>query len=526
MQRYFLEHGLAMPRLIQQGAEAGRIAWVRPTYQMIQQVLTSPVYAGVFVYGRRRREVSPGDPPIVADRRRPVEEWDIVVPGIYPAYVSYDRYLLNRRQLHDNLYNFAKKGRGAPREGRALLQGLVVCGRCGRRMAVSHGSRYHRYECRRAQLDDAAPQCQAFPVLYLDRAIGALFLAAVQPAALQTTLAALAVLERERQALDRHWQLRLERARYEAQRAQRQYDATEPENRAVARELETRWNTALQALEQLEQEYAVVRRTELLPLDEAERPTVRRLAEDLPALWHAATTTDVDRKRLLRLVVREVVLTVDAKERCAEVVVLWNGGATTRHEVHCPPLGWHCRTEPELIRHLAGLARHYPDPQVAARLNAEGLRTRTGKPWTYARVFSMRKQHGIATACPLSTRDAAPRADGLIPAKTAAQRLGVSPSLIHVWVGHGVLDHDQHRSSSKVWVRLSEDDLARLNGSSALGPDLPRLEQVMRSEEISRDAVWNRVRHGEYQAFRVAHGQCWAWHLQHLTVPSRPASST
>src|SRR3954452_117628 len=149
-------------------------------------------------------------------RRRPVEEWDIVVPGIYPAYLSYDQDLLNRHHLHDNLYNFAAKRRGAPREGRALLQGLVVCGRCGRRMAVSHGSRYHRYECRRAQIDYAAPQCQAFPVAYLDRAVGALFLAAVQPAALETALATLAVLERERQALDRHWQLRIERARYEA----------------------------------------------------------------------------------------------------------------------------------------------------------------------------------------------------------------------------------------------------------------------------------------------------------------------
>jgi len=279
-------------------------------------------------------------------------------------------------------------------------------------------------------------------------------------------------------------------------------------------------------LEQLEQEYAAVRRTELLPLDEAEQRTVRRLAEDLPALWHAATTTDVDRKRLLRLVVREVVLTVDAKERRAEAVVLWNGGATTRHEVCCPPRGWHCRTDPELIGRLAELARHYPDHQIAARLNAEGLRTRTGKAWTYGRVFSMRQQHGIATACPLSTCDAAPRADGLIPASAAAQRLGVSPSLIHVWVGHGVLDHDQHRSASKVWVRLSEDDLARLDGSSVIGPDLPSLDQVMCSKGLARDAVWERVRQGEYRAFRVAHGQCWAWHLQHLTIQGQPISST
>src|SRR3954467_14282911 len=525
VQRDFLEHDLRMPRLVQLGADAGRITWVRPTYQMMQQVLTSPVYAGVFVYGRRKQEMTPGDPPIITARRQALEEWEIVVPGVYPAYISYDQYLLNRRHLRDNLYNFAAKGRGAPREGRALLQGLVVCGRCGRRMSVSHGSHHLRYQCRRAQADYAAPLCQAFPVTHLDRALGELFLEAVKPAAIETTLAALAVLERERRALDRHWQLRIQPPRYAAQRAQREYDAIEPENRLVARTLEARWNAALEAIEQLEQEYAVVRPPELLPLDEAEQHTVRRLAGDLPALWHAATTTDVDRKRLLRLVVHEVVLTVDAKERCAEVVVLWNGGATTRHEVRCPPLGWHCRTEPELIRHLAELARHDPDHRIAARLNAEGLRTRTGKPWTYARVFSMRKQHGIATACPLSTRDAIPRADGLIPAKAAAQRLGVSPSLIHVWVGHGVLDHDQHRPSSKVWVRLSEDDLARLDGSSALGPDLPSLGQVMHREGFSRDALWDRVRQGEYRAFRVAHGQGWEWRLQRQITPGQPAGS-
>jgi hypothetical protein len=212
VQRYLADHGIKMPRLIQQGAESGRLVWVRPTYQMIQQVLTSPVYAGAFVYGRRKQESTPGDPPTVTERRRPVEEWDIVVPGVYPAYIAYDQYLLNRRCLRDNLYNFAAKGRGAPREGQALLQGLVVCGRCGRRMSVSHGSDYLHYQCRRAQMDYGAPLCQAFSVKYLDHAAGDLFLEAIKPAAIETTLAALTELERERQALDRHWQLRLERA--------------------------------------------------------------------------------------------------------------------------------------------------------------------------------------------------------------------------------------------------------------------------------------------------------------------------
>ncbi|MFC7478404.1 recombinase family protein [Dankookia sp. GCM10030260] len=267
VQRELNDQRLRMPRLIQVGADAGKLVWVQPTYQMIQQVLTSPVYAGVFVYGRRKLEMAPGDPPTLNERRRPIEEWDIVVPGVYPAYLTYDQYLRNRQQLRDNMYNFAKKGRGAPREGPALLQGLMLCGRCGRRMTVSHGGEYRRYECRRAQLDYAASPCQSFPVRHLDAAVEVILLEAMQPATLETTLQAFAVLDRERRELDRHWQLRIERARYETDRAQRQYDAVEPENRSVARTLEARWNTALQALEKLQAEYAVLQRTELRPLE-------------------------------------------------------------------------------------------------------------------------------------------------------------------------------------------------------------------------------------------------------------------
>lgn len=520
VQRDLADHDIKMPRLVQQGAESGRIVWVRPTYQMIQQVLTSPVYAGVFVYGRRKQEITPGDPPTVTDRRRPVEEWDIVVPGVYPAYLSYDQYLLNRRCLRDNLYNFAAKGHGAPREGRALLQGLVVCGRCGRRMSVSHGSDYLHYQCRRAQIDYGTPQCQAFSVKHLDQAAGELFLEAVKPAAIETTLAALAELERERQALDRHWQLRLERARYEVQRAERQYDAIEPENRLVARTLETRWNAALQALEQLEQEYVAAQRTELLPLDDASQHAVRHLAGDLPALWHAGTTTDVDRKRMLRLVINKVVLLVHNGERRAEATIVWSGGMITRHDVRCPPLGQQNRTEAALIERLRVLAQGHPDHQIAARLNAEGLLTRTGKCWTGARVGAMRKQYGIATACPLRSRGEGPRGDGLVPIRAAAQRLGVSSSLVHVWVQHGVLVHDQSCSASKVWVRMTGEDLARLDGSSSMARCLPSFAEVMRTENLSRDALWDRVRQGDYRPFRVAQGQTWQWRLQCLTGPA------
>jgi DNA invertase Pin-like site-specific DNA recombinase len=516
VQRDLNKQHLRMPRLVQAGADAGKLLWVRPTYQMIQQVLTSPVYAGVFVYGRRKLEMIPGEPPTMNERRRPIEEWDIVVPGIYPAYLSYDQYLCNRQQLRDNMYNFAKKGRGAPREGGALLQGVMLCGRCGRRMTVSHGREYRRYECRRAQLDYAAPPCQAFPVRHLDAAIKAILLEAMQPAALETALQAFAVLDRERRELDRHWQLRIERARYEADRAQRQYDAVEPENRSVARTLEARWNAALEALEKLQAEYALQQRTELRPLDRADRESVRRLAADLPALWHAATTTAADRKRLLRLVIIEVTLTTCPEQRRATFKILWCGGAVSEHVVHCPPVGQDRRTSVALVERLAELAAQLPDHQVAERLNDEGFRTRTGKAWTYARVLSIRKQHAIPTGCRLTPDPETVRADGLISSRAAAERLQVSPSLVNVWVRHGVLHHDQRVPSSKVWVRLNDADIARLTGIVPEAGTLPSFKSILRQTGLAPEELWQRVTEGHYLPYRVRRGQTWQWHLEDL----------
>ncbi len=522
VQRYFYQHQLKMPRLVPYGPGAGQLLWVRPTYQMVQQVLTNPVYAGTFVYGRRKREAQPGDPPLSKDRRRPLEEWDIVVPNTYPAYLSYEQYLVNRQSLRDNLYNFEKKGRGAAREGVALLQGLLLCGRCGRRMTVSHGSDYHAYQCRRAQMYYAERQCQSFGTHYLDQAVSEIFLEAMQPAELETTLAAFAHLEQERQTLDQHWQLRRERARYEVERARRQYDAVDPGYRLVARELEKRWEAALQAQEQLEQEYALVQRTELLPLSEEDQKLVRQLGADLPALWKAETTTAVDRKRLLRLVLAEVTLTTHPAERRAEMTILWCGGAVTQHQVQCPPIGWHMRTKASLVERLRRLAQQYPDHQIAEQLNAEGTLTQTGKPWTNARVYSMRKQYRIPTACPVNTKQTAARADQLVPAKTAARLLGVSPSLIQLWVQHGVLRCDQRCPASKLWVQLTAKDRARLNGSTREQGLLPR-STVMKQHGITGEAVWDLVRQGCHVAYRIAQGQRWEWRFQSVVESNEPA---
>lgn len=524
VQRHFLDNGLLLPRVLQTGAAAGSIAWVRPAYQMIQQILTNPAYAGVFVYGRRRREAVPGDPPAVADRRVALAEWDIVVPDIYPGYLGYDAYLANRRVLQDNLYNFDRKGRGAPREGLALLTGLVVCGRCGRCMAVSYGHGYHSYQCRRAQVDYAEAQCQSCPVGVLDPIVASAFLEAIAPVGIEATLTALETLERERKATDRHWQLRLERARYEVAVAQRQYDAVDPDNRLVARELERRWNAALSTLEQLDSEYALMRRTDLMPLSAAEVNEVRRLAADLPGLWQAETTTAIDRKRLLRLAVAAVTVTVDRTTRRVDVVILWTGGATSTHEASLPPVGAHAGTDAAVIERLSEFARTLPDHRIAQELNALGLRTRTGKEWTYARVFSIRKQHAIPTACPVRTGPLEPRADGCVSARAAAERLGVSASLVQVWVQHGVLSGDQRCPGSKQWVRLTTEDITRLDGS-AEPTGLPTLTQVVEETGLERDAVWERVRQGDYIAIRTPRGRGqWEWRLKANPATERNAA--
>jgi hypothetical protein len=322
-------------------------------------------------------------------------------------------------------------------------------------------------------------------------------------------LAALSTLEQERKNRERGWQLRLERARSAVRLAQRQYAAVDPENRLVARELETRWNTALSALGKLEREYAVAKRTQLAPLTPEEQEAVRQLSVNVPTVWEAQTTTMADRKRLLRTSIQEITLT-PAAPRQATMTILWSGGVTTSHEVICPPIGWHCLAPASLVERLRQLATRLPDHQIAQLLNAEEVRTPTGKPWTARRVASLRKQHAIPTACPVEPGAVFVRGDGLISAAEAARRLQVSRSLVHVWAGHGVLTGDQRGTGSDLWVRLSQQDILRLSGEIPCA-DFLSIRDLMRRHQCSAEEVWQYVRRGDYLPYRRRAGQRWEW---------------
>lgn len=509
VQRSFQAEGLLMPRFVQDGTDQGHLVWVTPTYQMLTQVLTSPVYAGMFVYGRRVQQTRPGDPPHRFAHRLPEDEWEIVVSGVYPAYISEEQYARNREQLRANMYNFVHRRPGAPREGTALVQGLVLCGRCGRRMQVQYSKQGPRYVCRDAAMRYATSTCQSFGQRYLDEAVCACFFEAVKPAQLEMLLAALSTLEQERQAREKGWQVRLERARYAVRLAERQYEAVDPENRLVARALEKRWNEALETLSNLEREYAVAQKTTLVPLTPEEQEAVRQLTLNVPALWGAPTTTMADRKRLLRTVVQEITLTPTAP-RAASMTILWSGGVTTSHEVICPPIGWHCLAPTALVERLRELASRLPDHRIAELLNAEEVRTPTGKPWTAGRVASLRKQHTIVTACPTEPGAVAVRGDGLISSTEAARRLQVSRSLVHVWLAHGVLTGDQRAAGSDQWVRLTEQEAVRLSGQAPCA-DFPTIRDLMRLHQCSAEEVWQYVRRGDYLPYRRCAGRSFEW---------------
>ncbi|MGL4552423.1 MAG: recombinase family protein, partial [Gemmataceae bacterium] len=310
--RYLLAHDVRLGVRPHAGPDRGRLEWRTATRDTVTKILTHPVYAGYYCYGRRRTDPRRRKPGRGGAGRVPVppEQYVALIPDRCPAYVTRERYEANRRRLAENRARTESKG--APREGPSLLAGLVVCGRCGRRMVVHYSGRAQnlRYTCENGEADTRPRWRHALAGRVIDRLVADQVLAALQPGALELSLAAAEDLVRERASVDENWRQRLERARAEAGRAERQYEAAEPDNRLVARTLERRWEEALQGVRRLEEEYARFRRTQPAAIGGREADQIRALADDLPALWGAATTTHEDRQEVIRSVVERVVVEV------------------------------------------------------------------------------------------------------------------------------------------------------------------------------------------------------------------------
>jgi DNA invertase Pin-like site-specific DNA recombinase len=383
-----------------------RIRWEPASYGAVHDVLTNPAYAGAFVFGRtrQRKTVGPDGRIRVHTERLPLEQWSVCLPDHHPGYVSWSDYLATLQRLQANVIARGEGG-GAAREGRALLQGILRCGRCGRRLSVRysgpHGTAV-RYICDHTyRHQGTALQCQSLGGLRADEAIAAHFLDAVTPAAVQATAAAIDELEAQHEGRLRQQRLAVEGAQFEADRVRRQFDACEPENRLVARTLETTFEQALHAVEHQRRRLQDIERQRPQPLTDPERLMLTRLASDLPRLWNAATTTDRDRKELLRTVIRETVVVVHRDEHYAELEVHWHGGARTTLRVRLNRSGRNRNATPtDLTDLIAKLAAHHTDAEIAKILSAQGRSTPTGLPFNARRVADIRQRAGVPVARP------------------------------------------------------------------------------------------------------------------------------
>jgi hypothetical protein len=470
--QYLVRHHVEVPCRSHSLHDRGELHWHAPNRATLTNLLHNPIYAGAYVYGRCHMDARQHKPGRPSTGRRVVAagDWPVLLKDRLPAYISWAQFEDNLRRIQDNAAN----GKGAIRHGPSLLAGLVECGRCGLRMLARYANNGHalRYACSSMAANYGLAPCQSLMGRTLDEWVSQQVLAALQPAALEVSLKAIEDVEAERAQLYRHWQQRLERARYEAERAQRQYDAIEPENRLVARTLERQWEAALQAEVQLQGEYARLQARQPATLGDAERQAIRRLAADIPALWHAPTTTAADRQAIIRQLLERVVVTVQGESERVDVQLHWVGGHATgatliRPVARLEQLSYY----PQLLARVAELhAEQAPLADIAKRLNAEGWRPpKRRETFNASMVQTLLVAQGVRNPRRCDRDTIEDRAADEWTIAELSHRLAIPQPTLYSWLRRGWLrsrrvDHTAHR----MWlIQADEAELARLRALRA-----------------------------------------------------------
>jgi DNA invertase Pin-like site-specific DNA recombinase len=469
--RYLAGQQVQLPVRVHSGPAKGELEWRRPTRETLQIMLHNPVYAGYYAYGRRqvepRRKV-PGRPStgrVVMDS----SEWLVLLPGRLPAYITPEQYEANVARMTANRQTAATPG--APRDGSALLSGLLRCGRCGgHRMTVRYpggsGAAHppHNYTCAYYQASyGTGGRCQHIAGPALDAYVAGQVLEAVAPAALEVSMAAAAQAEDERAMLDKLWQQRLERARYAADRARRQYQLAEPENRLVVRQLEAGWEAALAEAGQLEADYQRFTEEQPKALSAAERAAIQALAADLPQVWSAPSTSQADRKQLLRILIQDITATVAGDSELVDVVITWAGGHQTtgravRPVARLDQLSYY----PALLARVTGLAAAgRNNQQIAGVLNAEGFRPpkRTSR-FTGEQVRALITRRGIRSQAKGRPAVLTSLAPGQWSVPGLAAELAMPTATIYNWVYRGWITA-RHAPGTKNWIITADDQQIR-----------------------------------------------------------------
>ncbi len=479
--RAFREQGLPFPRRVRTGPRRGELVWGLLLHCRARQLLHNPRYAGAFFFGRTHtRQTAEGRSRVDL---LPREQWHTLLRDAHPGYIGWEEYEENLRLLHSNAQaHGADRRHGPPREGPALLQGLVLCGRCGERMTVRYHLRGERlvpaYVCQKEGVESGDRICQQVPGSGLDRAMGELLVEAVTPLALEVSLTVQQELASRIAEADNLRLKQVERARYEADLAQCRYMRVDPDNRLVADVLEAEWNGKLRALNEAREEYERQRQADRRVLDERQRAEILSLATDFPRLWRSPETPDRERKRMARLLLEDVTL---LKEDRITAHVRFKGGATRTLSLPIPPPAWLVRqTPPAAVQEIDRLLDHHTEGEIAEILNRGGYQPGDSDAFHVRIVGGIRRSYG------LKDRFTRLREAGMLTLQEMSTLLGVDPTTVKTWHAAGLLVGTAFNDKGECVYVHPGDDLPTKRRGSKLSK---RLKSPNPIESYGRGAV-------------------------------------
>jgi DNA invertase Pin-like site-specific DNA recombinase len=468
------DEGIELPVKSRDG-EARGIVWRLPAYNVVHNILTNPIYAGAYAFGRTTSKVSveQGRKRVRRGVHRPMAEWDVLIKDHHAGYITWEEFERNQGVIANNATGKGSAAvKGAVRRGELLLPGLLRCGHCGRKLHVSYSGKLGRYSCYGARMNHGTARCISISGLTIDGAVSGEVLRILKPLGTEAAVRAVATQTSRTSAAQRQLELSLEQARYEVAHARRQYDAVDPANRLVAAELERRWNDALQTVRRIEAEIAATVASKPSPLGERERQQLMRLGADLELAWSHPAATAATRKRVLRTALNEVVVRKEGP--VINMVLHWKGGDHTALQVklRLNAAGRHHWPPPEdTIALVRDLARLMPDRQIARLLNRSGKSTGYGNGWTEQRVRGFRNHHDIAVY-----RDGEWAERGEITLDAAAQIIGVAKMTALRMIRRGNLKARQACKGAP-WVIKAGDVAAFGTRSPSTGPVTPNPAQ-------------------------------------------------
>lgn len=450
----FAKKGFRFPKRAYGGAWNGRLVWGRLTESRVFGVLKNPAYAGVYVFGRYQsvKEMAADGTIRTRSVAVPRSDWRITIKDHHEAYITWDEYLHNQTILERNRTNGEETLVSGPaREGKALLQGILVCGNCGRRLTVRYkgnGGIYPTYECnwrRREGLSTSS--CMHIRCDLIDEPVSTRVLEVIEPKQIDIAIKALEELERRGKAVDRQWRMRIDRAEYEAQLAQRRYEAVDPDNRLVAASLEQRWNDALVNVEETKKDFAEHQHKEHITATPEQKARLRFLSRDLPRLWKSSTTQAKDRKRILRLLIKDITVEKLPEPKRIMLHLRWHGGTCEDIPIKLlSNIADQLRYPKEIIDKVRGLAKDLTGKQIAAELNRQGLLSAKGKPFTASIISWIRYRHAIPTPNLKRPEE--------LTVKQMAKKFAVSNHVVYYWIERKVVNARRINQGMPYWITI------------------------------------------------------------------------